>query len=456
MMSKPTPRRWLEFRSLGARVYVYALALLMIGTLVLVPIFLRVTHISHGDLYKSFGVWMTEQVFANAKTQADLQRELERVTRATSMDATVHDREGHVIVSSAHPPLARLSANEGAHGASLPAWNLIQVDLPEGALVTGTIVWRRDPLPSILVFLAAVGVAVFSLVSLAALPAARSIARPLRELRDVARRFGEGALSARARSTRADEIGDLARSFDEMAARIEASRRAERELLAGISHELRTPLARIRVALDLVEGGDAAIAAAHFPGIRGDLTEVERLLEDVLTAARLDLAMPQDAFPGLQKDVVLASELVGVIARRFEANHPERVLDVEAEGLGEAAVDVDATLLGRALQNLLDNAAKYSHAPVRLEAALHGERLTLRVIDEGIGISEADLALVFTPFFRGDPSRTRETGGVGLGLALARRIARAHGGDVTIDSRLGEGTTVSMELPVLGIQAERV
>lgn len=446
---KPRPR--FAFKSLSARIYVQSVFLLVVATVVVLPVTPWMTRVCYAELYEAFTLWVTDQVCAHAKDRSDLQRELDRAARAIGSQATVYDPEGRVIASTVEPPLAPMPIGPGLRRVSFSGPDLSGLRLPDDAPVAGTIVWRRAVPSTFLALLVLVFGALFLLVALGTIPVARGMARPLRDLRDVARRFGEGALTTRAQSTRADEIGDLARSFDEMAARIQASRRAERELLAGVSHELRTPLARIRVALDLVSEGDAASAAAHFPGIHNDLAEVERLLEDVLTAARLDLAMPEDAFPGLQKDVVLASELVGVVARRFEANHPERALEVDAADLGETAIDVDATLLGRALQNLLDNATKYSSAPVRLAAVVRGERFTLRVIDKGLGISEADLALVFTPFFRGDPSRTRETGGVGLGLALARRIARAHAGDVTIESRLGEGTTVSMELPVLGI-----
>jgi two-component system OmpR family sensor kinase len=450
-MPKTRPRPRFEFKSLSARIYFHGVALLVVTTVVLANVFPWATRVWYAEIYESFGIWITEQVCAQAKDLSDLQRQLDRAARAIDADATIHDLDGRVVASTVDPPLAPLPVDSGQRRVSVSSWDLSSSRLPDDAPVAGTIVWRRRSPPAVFVLVTAVVGVISLLVALSAIPVARSMARPLRDLRDVARRFGEGALATRARSTRADEIGDLARSFDEMAARIEASRRAERELLAGVSHELRTPLARIRVALDLVSEVDAASAAAHLPGIQRDLSEVERLLEDVLTAAKLDLAMPADAFPGLQKDVVLASELVGVVARRFEANHPARVLDVDAADLGETALDVDATLLGRALQNLLDNAVKYSSAPIHLDAVVHGERLTFRVIDKGLGISEADLALVFTPFFRGDPSRTRDTGGVGLGLALAKRIARAHGGDVAIESQLGKGTTVSMDLPVLGI-----
>jgi signal transduction histidine kinase len=106
-------------------------------------------------------------------------------------------------------------------------------------------------------------------------------------------------------------------------------------------------------------------------------------------------------------------------------------------------------LVRRALDNLLDNAAKYSEAGSAVRLVIHrdGDRVAFDVIDRGVGMSADDLAHAFTPFWRADGSRTRRTGGVGLGLALARRIARVHGGDVTLRSTPGEGTTATLVLP---------
>jgi two-component system OmpR family sensor kinase len=103
------------------------------------------------------------------------------------------------------------------------------------------------------------------------------------------------------------------------------------------------------------------------------------------------------------------------------------------------------------VDNLLDNAAKYSDAStsVKLAVVPNGERVAFEIIDSGIGMSQADLERAFTPFWRADGSRTRKTGGVGLGLALARRIARVHGGDVTLSSQVGKGTTAKLVVPLV-------
>jgi signal transduction histidine kinase len=144
-----------------------------------------------------------------------------------------------------------------------------------------------------------------------------------------------------------------------------------------------------------------------------------------------------------------ATELLERAAARFRRLHPQRVLEMDA-ATGPLRLDADPRLLDRVLDNLLDNAAKYSDAasPIELSLAAAEGGAALVVRDRGIGITSADLERVFTPFFRGDRSRARDTGGAGLGLALSKRIVEAHGGRITIESRTGEGTTVRVWLPM--------
>ena len=232
-----------------------------------------------------------------------------------------------------------------------------------------------------------------------------------------------------------------------MAERLERLVRSEQELLANVSHELRTPLARIRVALELAAEGDAERARRHLEGMGADLSELDRLVEDVLAAARLDLASGASGFHVARARVDVPA-LLAEVARRFAGEHPGRALDVAAAP-SLPAVDGDAPLLRRLLANLLDNAAKYSEPPAHVTLAARDEdgALVLEVRDRGIGVDAADLPRLFTPFFRTDRSRARGTGGVGLGLALARRIAEAHGGSIQVESAPGEGTTVRVKLP---------
>jgi two-component system, OmpR family, sensor kinase len=235
-----------------------------------------------------------------------------------------------------------------------------------------------------------------------------------------------------------------------MAERLTHLLRSQKELLANVSHELRTPLSRIRVALDLANEGDAALARESLADIAEDLSELERLVSDVLTAARLDLATEPTpgATPPLRRELVEAQTLVDKAAARFRSAHPAHRLEVRVDGT-LPLLEADPVLLRRALDNLLDNAGKYSEpqTTVRLLARPLEHGLQVEVRDEGIGIDANDLPHLFTPFFRSDRSRARKTGGVGLGLALARRIVVAHGGTLTVESQPGQGTTAQVTLP---------
>jgi signal transduction histidine kinase len=281
---------------------------------------------------------------------------------------------------------------------------------------------------------------------------ARSISRPLATLSGAATRLGTGDLDARAALDRNDELGEVGRAFDGMADRVVALLRAEKALLAGVSHELRTPLARIRVALELAEEGDMITARASLADITDDLGELERLVDELLTAARLELGQSAPGAPALLPRTVEAAALATTAAERFLSIHPEHRLDAAvADTAGR--LRADPGLVGRVLNNLLDNAAKYSPPSagwVRLGVEGTATEVTFTVADHGAGIAPEDLPHVFTPFFRADRSRSRSTGGFGLGLSLARSIAEAHGGRLDLASEPGAGTRATLVLPRSG------
>ncbi len=424
-----------------------------------------------------------EAVAAQLGDEAAVRRELNRVEQEQDATITLFDAQGRVLATNrrdgnppplpppppfhhglpdGHPPPdfgppPGLGPPRGPppgpfvhppeHGPA-PAF-VMQVRLPDGGEGRAFYAHRGPPPPRrdgiAIVVLALVAVGVVSLFQ------ARSLARPLSRLSAVARAFGEGRLDARARLSRSDEIGDVAAAFDEMAERVTSLLQAERELLANVSHELRTPLSRIRVALEIAEEGDAGTAREALGEITQDLAELERLIGDVLTAARLDLGEGPSGtgIPPLRRARVETGDLLEAAAARFRSAHPERPLAV-AIAPALPAVDGNPVLLRRVVDNLLENAHKYTPSAereVELSAAQEGAGVRVEVRDRGAGIAPEDLPHVFRPFFRADRSRTRATGGLGLGLALARRIVEAHGGTIAIESRLGEGTRVVVTLP---------
>lgn len=334
-----------------------------------------------------------------------------------------------------HGPRPSLRASSFVHTLESPAGNVFYVVMEypgEGAFIAGAFV------------------CVAVVLGLLSLAFAATLARPLRELGRATAAFGRGDVTTRVDEHKAGAFLALAHTFNNMAERVTAARRAERELLANVSHELRTPLSRIRVALDIADEGDPQLARESLSDISTDLTELEQIINDILTATRLESGQLSSS-PPLRLALVEPSSLITNAATRFRAHHTRHtlVLDVQPD-LPE--LNIDAVLVRRALDNFLDNAGKYA-APastVRLTAAVEGDDVVFTVVDRGPGISHEDQQRLFTPFFRADKSRTRTTGGVGLGLVLSRRIVEAHGGSVVLSSEPGVGTTVVVRLPVDG------
>jgi two-component system OmpR family sensor kinase len=307
---------------------------------------------------------------------------------------------------------------------------------------------RRPPAPEVPTRLFVItGVALLGVVLVASIAFARSLARPLQRLETVAAAFGRGEHDARTGLVRTDEIGAVADAFDDMAERTTQLMQSQRELMGNVSHELRTPLSRMRVALDLAAEGDAEMARTVVGEIERDVLELETLVDDILTSTRLDLV----AHP-LRLESVDPAEVVRWAEQRARAvggRHPIRV----TMPASLRRIRADPMLLRRVLDNLLDNARKYSDAgtPIDVRVSESGGTLVIEIEDRGIGIAVADLDRIFTPFFRADRSRNRGTGGVGLGLSLAQKIARAHGGTVRVRSVVGSGTVMRVELPVVAI-----
>jgi two-component system, OmpR family, sensor kinase len=277
---------------------------------------------------------------------------------------------------------------------------------------------------------------------------ARSLVIPLSKVTEAAKSFGAGELNTRVKLERNDEIGEVANAFDDMAERVTRLLASERELLANVSHELRTPLARIRVALDLAIEGDAEMARSSAADIAEDLDELETLISDVLVASRLDLAARglTQGIPPIKREPIEPLELVNHCAARFKRSLTERALELHVQAELPTILG-DRGLLRRAIENLLENANKYSEPGTRISLSAREQEgwVVIEVADEGVGIGPEDLKHVFRPFFRVDRSRTKATGGHGLGLALVKRIVESRGGSIELTSEIG--TQAQLKFP---------
>jgi signal transduction histidine kinase len=399
--------------------------------------------------------WIAWHLLESVEDPVRLATELRDLKQRVRVEMTLLSADGRVLATNAAKPLPALPADElaelerrgskfgngnGSVALRDEAGKLLRyarIDYPVPVVPPGTGLAQLA--------------AALTVLALLSIPLARSITAPLERLGLLARAFGTGDLSARSGLRSGDEIGDLARAFDDMAERVITLRKTEKELLANVSHELRTPLQRIRIALEMVREGRAESAAGYLSDIEEDLIELERLLDDVMTAARLDLSRGTsgDPLPPLRRQSLSARDLIDAARSRFEVRASARKLQHEVAA-DAPLIDADPNLLRRVLDNLLENANKFSDPDTSIEVrAFRGDDggLVIDVKDHGIGIGASELERIFEPFYRTDRSRARSTGGVGLGLALARRIMEAHGGSITAHSELEKGSRFRVTLP---------
>ena len=278
---------------------------------------------------------------------------------------------------------------------------------------------------------------VFALVLLAACYfAVHRLVRPIQWIREGAARIGRGELDFRIDTRRTDDLGALAQDINRMADDVAHMLEAKRQMLLAISHELRSPLTRAKVALEFVD--DDKIR----DDIAGDIGEMEQLIADLLETERLNTK-----HQALNLTNVDPVRLVHETVDEYLADDAHR-LELQLPAAGDTC-HWDEARVKLALKNLIENALCHSATSdsVMVSLADHGDGYCLAVEDRGAGIAEAELAHVTEPFFRADPSRQRDTGGFGLGLYLARLVADAHGGDLRIQSRVGEGTKVILVMP---------
>ncbi|HEY4181165.1 MAG TPA: HAMP domain-containing sensor histidine kinase [Kofleriaceae bacterium] len=380
----------------------------------------------------------------STKDAAGFEEVFRRIDQRVRGKLSLYDTHGKLLRSNVTPALENANASELAD-LETSKWSLsygrIVVKSDDGALIG---IYHPNQLGFPWGYVLPLGAAILLVVFAASLWLTRRVTTPLDQLAAAARKFGEGDTTARAKiQSRLDEIKDVGRAFDEMADRTSAMIQAQRQLMADVSHELRTPLARIRVALELVVE-DPVAAKDVLADVGGDLDEIDQLINDILTTARLD----GDAAT-VERHATRVGDLTDRAVQKFAARHPNRKLESSITGT-DKEIACDPVLLRRAVDNLLDNAAKYSDSgtPVTFAVKPDGETVAFEIIDKGIGMSAEELTRAFTPFWRADGSRARKTGGVGLGLALARRIARVHGGDVTLISQPGKGTTARLDVPL--------
>ncbi|WHP29472.1 two-component system sensor histidine kinase RstB [Trabulsiella odontotermitis] len=257
-------------------------------------------------------------------------------------------------------------------------------------------------------------------------------------LEAAAQRFGEGHLAERIHFDNMSSFQRLGVTFNQMADNINTLIASKKQLIDGIAHELRTPLVRLRYRLEMSENLDEAESMA----LNRDISQLEGLIEELLTYARLD--RPQNELTLTTPDL---PQWISAHIEDIQSVNPQRAIALSQLTRGDYGA-LDMRLMERVLDNLVNNALRYSNQRIEVSLTLQGSRATLYVEDDGPGIAQSERERVFEPFVRLDPSRDRATGGCGLGLAIVHSIAQAMSGDVACDpSHLG-GARFSFSWPV--------
>ena len=277
----------------------------------------------------------------------------------------------------------------------------------------------------------------------------RQITHPLTALADAAHRIAQGDLTARVPAQGGDELGQLGGAFNRMASALETQETLRRNLMADVAHELRTPLTAIQGTVEALQDGIFPFTLDSLQPIHEETLLLGRLVEDLRTLAQAEAGHLSLTVADVDTEDLVERIVIGLLPA---AQHASIHLDWEIAGPGPT-LRADAQRIGQVLSNLLSNALRHTPAGgrivVRVEAAdrdlpgfgkpgssdaLHEGGLLFSVLDSGPGITAADLPHIFDRFYRGDRSRSRETGGSGLGLAIARQLVEAHRGRIWAES----------------------
>ena len=397
---------------------------------------------------------------------------VERVSYLTGREIAILDRQGNVLVAT-----RRGSGSERPlHEQDYSSTNIVVGGENIGSVLIGPVASRRTFKPyrggdrppgtsevlreiqepslrrftdttfqSLLLSGLGAGVGAILLVVLLS----RRLLTSVRRLTAAAQKLGQGDLSQRVTVSGRDEIGELTSTFNAMAEGLENAERQRRNMVADVAHELRSPLSNIRGYVEAVRDGVLEADATTIQNIHRQTMYLAKLVEDLRLLAETEAA-------DFHLDLELAS-VSEVIARSVVAFRPQ----AESKGVrlafhttpNQAAagrlVNIDRTRIEQVMNNLLQNAV--THTPeggwIGVSIEQHPEKLSVTVADSGEGIPNEDLSYVFDRLYRVDPSRTRSTGGAGLGLTIAKQLVEAHGGTIRAESTLGEGSRFTFTLP---------
>jgi signal transduction histidine kinase len=413
------------------------------------------------------------QHYAQNENWSGVQPVVERMGQITGERVILADEEGQIVADSAgelvgqpvdqdwDTPAAQIlhhGTEIGVLYTDFPGW-----DVDPGKVFPDSARVRPPPPPGVepesRAFLASINRTLLLVAVVAGLGAvllilglSRRILAPVEALTAAVRRMEAGDLSQRVEVTSQDEIGELARAFNAMADGLARLEELRRNMVTDVAHELRTPLSNIRGYLEALQDGVVEPERHIIDSLHEEAMLLNRLVDDLQ-----ELSLAEAGQLKLKRQPVA---LADVVDRAVEAVRPR----AEAKGVTarvdlpeDLLVDVDPQRIGQVLRNLLENAL--THTPPGGEIAVaaraacpepsrrQGQWVEVSVRDTGSGIAAEDLPYVFERFYRADRSRSRTTGGAGLGLAIAKQLIEAHGGRIWVESTEGEGSTFTFALP---------
>lgn len=311
----------------------------------------------------------------------------------------------------------------------------LQIQFPAPPIPFG-VDWRTRTLRILAVILTA-GLLCYAL--------ARYLVAPVSKLQAATRRLADGDLTTRIETKRRDELGQLARDFDEMAERIEILIGSQKRLTRDVSHELRSPLARMNVALELAKQRSNGATAPLLERIETENRRLNEMISQILTLSKLESRAEK-----IEKREINLKRLIEQVAADAEFEAAGRGKSVSLVQLDECRIYGNENLLRSAVENVVRNAIRYTNPGTTVEISMGrgAENAWIKIRDHGEGVPENELKDMFQPFYRIAEARERKTGGIGLGLAITEQAVQAHGGGIEARNAADGGLIVEIDLPV--------
>lgn len=274
---------------------------------------------------------------------------------------------------------------------------------------------------------------------------ARTLVNPITRITKAARQIGEGDLSARTGLTGDDEIAQLGMTFDQMAESVEKDRELEHRLTTDVAHELRTPLMAIQSTVEAMIDGVFEADAERLDTVNSEVQRLSRLVDAILKLSRLE----NRSIP-LDRQRVNVGELISGLIATHEAFVADSGLTLYYDAEPDVYIYADADMIRQATANLISNAVRYTPEGGTITVSVNkGETMAyIAVRDTGIGLSEEEARMVFSRFWRAEAGRTRERGGLGIGLSVVKEIVEQHNGRVRVEGKPNEGATFTLYLPL--------